>query len=50
MIAALYRETGPAAEVLQVEDVERPQPEPGEVLVRVRASGINPPTTSRARG
>jgi NADPH:quinone reductase len=42
MIAALYRETGPAAEVLQVEDVERPQPGPGEVLVRVRASGINP--------
>src|SRR5271155_1510986 len=42
MIAALYRQTGPAAEVLQVEDVERPQPGPGEVLVRVRASGVNP--------
>jgi NADPH:quinone reductase len=42
MIAALYRQTGPAAEVLQVEEVERPQPGPGEVLVRVRASGINP--------
>jgi NADPH:quinone reductase len=42
MIAALYRQTGPAAEVLQVEEVERPQPAPGEVLVRVRASGINP--------
>jgi NADPH:quinone reductase len=42
MMAALYRQTGPAAEVLQVEEVERPQPGPGEVLVRVRASGINP--------
>jgi NADPH2:quinone reductase len=42
MIAALYRNTGPAAEVLQVEEVERPQPAPGEVLVRVRASGVNP--------
>jgi NADPH:quinone reductase len=42
MIAALYRNTGPAAEVLQVEEVERPQPGPGEVLVRVRASGVNP--------
>src|SRR5580700_8357801 len=42
MIAALYRNTGPAADVLGVEEVERPQPGPGEVLVRVRASGINP--------
>jgi NADPH:quinone reductase len=42
VIAALYRQTGPAAEVLEVEEVERPQPGPGEVLVRVRASGINP--------
>jgi NADPH2:quinone reductase len=42
MKAALYRHTGPAAEVLQVEEIERPQPGPGEVLVRVRASGVNP--------
>jgi NADPH:quinone reductase len=42
MKAALYRRTGPAAEVLRVEEVERPQPGPGEVLVRVHASGINP--------
>jgi len=27
---------------LRVEEIERPQPGPGEVLVRVRASGINP--------
>ena len=42
MKAALYTRTGPAAEVLRVEEIERPQPGPGEVLVRVRASGINP--------
>jgi NADPH:quinone reductase len=42
MKAALYRQTGPAAAVLQVEEIERPQPGPGEVLVRVRASGVNP--------
>ena len=28
--------------MLEVEEVERPQPGPGEVLVRVRASGVNP--------
>jgi len=42
MRAALYRRTGPAADVLRVEEIERPQPGPGEVLVRVRASGVNP--------
>jgi NADPH:quinone reductase len=48
MKAALYTKTGPAAEVLRVEEIERPQPGPGEVLVRVRASGINP-TDYKAR-
>jgi NADPH:quinone reductase len=42
MRAALYTRTGPAAEVLHVEEVDRPAPGPAEVLVRVRASGINP--------
>jgi NADPH2:quinone reductase len=42
MRAALYRSTGPAAAVLHVEEIERPQPGRGEVLVRVRASGVNP--------
>jgi NADPH2:quinone reductase len=42
MKAALYRATGPAADVLTVEDIERPEPGPGEVLVRVHASGVNP--------
>jgi NADPH:quinone reductase len=48
MKAALYRNTGAAAEVLAVEDVDRPEPRPGEVLVRIRASGINP-TDYKAR-
>ena len=42
MRAALYRDTGQAAEVFDVEEVDRPQPGPGEVLVRVHASGVNP--------
>jgi NADPH:quinone reductase len=42
MKAALYSRTGPAAEVLRVEEIDEPQPGPGEVLVRVRASGVNP--------
>lgn len=42
MKAAMYDRPGPAAEVLRVADVERPEPGPGEVRVRVQASGINP--------
>lgn len=40
--AALYERTGPAGEVLRVDEVIRPSPGPGEVLVRVTASGVNP--------
>jgi NADPH2:quinone reductase len=42
MRAAVYRRTGPAAEVLEVIEVERPEPGPGEVRVRVAVSGLNP--------
>jgi NADPH2:quinone reductase len=42
MLAARYETTGPAHEVLRVEEVPTPQPGPGEVLVRVRVSGVNP--------
>ena len=48
MRAALYRDMGNAAEVFRLEEVERPEPGPGEVLVRVRASGVNP-TDHKAR-
>jgi len=40
--AASYDRHGPAAEVLEVRDVEPPAPGPGEVLVKVALSGINP--------
>jgi NADPH:quinone reductase len=42
MRAALYDHYGPAREVLRVEDIERPEPGPGEVRVRIEASGVNP--------
>ena len=48
MKAAVYTYTGPAAEVLRVEELDRPGPGPGEVLVRLRASGVNP-TDYKAR-
>ncbi|MGC2400160.1 MAG: NADP-dependent oxidoreductase [Acidobacteriaceae bacterium] len=37
-------------EVLQVVDVERPVPGPGQVLVRVKAAGINPGEASIRKG
>jgi NADPH:quinone reductase len=42
MRAVVYRATGPARDVLAVEEVPRPEPGAGEVLVRVRASAVNP--------
>jgi NADPH:quinone reductase len=42
MLAACYSRPGPATSVLEVIDVERPDPAPGEVLVRVAVSGVNP--------
>ena len=42
MKAALYRETGPAGAVLSVEEVETPEPGPGQVRVRISCSGVNP--------
>jgi NADPH2:quinone reductase len=40
--AAVYDRFGPAAEVLRVTEVDRPEPAPGEVRVKVAMSGINP--------
>ena len=48
MKAARYEKTGPARDVLTVTDVERPEPGPGKVRVRVYASGVNP-TDVKAR-
>jgi NADPH2:quinone reductase len=40
--AALYESNGPAADVLRVAEVDRPEPGPGQVRVRVEVSGVNP--------
>lgn len=42
MRAALYRDTGEASRVLSVEEIETPEPGPGEVRVRIALSGVNP--------
>ncbi len=42
MRAAWYEKNGPAAEVLKVGDLPDPVPGPGEVLVRLHASAVNP--------
>ncbi len=42
MKAASYDRYGPAADVLRVSEMDRPEPGPGEVLVKVALSGINP--------
>jgi NADPH:quinone reductase len=49
MRAAWYERKGPAREVLQVGQLARPEPGPGEVRVRVHVSGINPSDT-KGRG
>jgi NADPH2:quinone reductase len=49
MKAALYRRTGPAADVLEVADIDVPDPGPNEVRVKIEASGINP-TDWKTRG
>ncbi|KGD96311.1 NADPH:quinone reductase [Rhizobium sp. YS-1r] len=50
MLAAFYTRTGPAAEVLSVGEMAPPVADPGEVLVRVHASGINPADVKRRGG
>jgi NADPH:quinone reductase-like Zn-dependent oxidoreductase len=49
MRAALLRETG-GPEVLRVEEVPRPEPDDGEVLIAVRAASINPIDWKYRRG
>lgn len=50
MKAAWYTDYGPAAEALHLGEMPDPLPGPGEVLVRVRASGINPTDVKRRAG
>ena len=42
MKAVIYRRFGPAPAVLETVELPDPEPGPGEVLVRLRASGVNP--------
>jgi NADPH:quinone reductase len=42
MRAAWYETQGPAREVLRVGDMADPAPGPGEMRIRIAASGINP--------
>ncbi|MEU5153132.1 NAD(P)-dependent alcohol dehydrogenase [Glycomyces sp. NPDC021274] len=43
MRAVVQERYGPPAEVLELKEIDRPAPGPGEVLVRVRASSVNTP-------
>jgi len=42
MLAGWYEQSGPAKQVIQIGQMDQPQAGPGEVLVRLHASGINP--------
>ena len=49
MRAVVVRETG-GPEVLQLEEVPRPEPSDAEVLIKVRAASVNPVDWKRRRG
>jgi NADPH2:quinone reductase len=40
--AAIYRKTGPARDVLELVELDVPDPQAGEVRVAISASGVNP--------
>jgi NADPH:quinone reductase len=50
MRAAYYEANGAARDVLRVGDIETPSPGPGEVRVRIAASGINPSDVKAREG
>lgn len=50
MKAAVYYTTGPASDVMKIVDIDKPVPVAGEVLVMMRASGINPTDTKTRAG
>ena len=50
MYVAFYTKKGPAAEVLEVGEIETPLPQPGEVRIRIAASGINPTDVKKRQG
>ncbi|MCG7572499.1 NADPH:quinone reductase [Phaeobacter sp. CNT1-3] len=50
MRAITYSEFGPANDVLKLVDLPTPEPAPGEVLVRLKTSGVNPSDISGRSG
>ena len=50
MKAAVYNSTGLAREVLKIKDEPKPVPQKNEVLIALRASGINPADVKRRAG
>jgi NADPH:quinone reductase-like Zn-dependent oxidoreductase len=50
MKAAWFESFGPARQVLRVGEQPRPEPGPGEVLVRLRTSGVNPSDVKKRAG
>ncbi|MEM6800896.1 MAG: NADPH:quinone reductase, partial [Bacteroidota bacterium] len=50
MKAAWFETFGPAQEVLTYGEREKPNPGPGEVLVRVKTSGVNPSDVKKRAG
>jgi NADPH:quinone reductase len=50
MRAAYYEANGAARDVLRVGDIETPSPGPGEVRVRIAASGVNPSDVKAREG
>ena len=50
MMATWYDRQGPAEAVLEFGELPTPQPAPGEVRVRLHASGVNPADANRRAG
>ncbi len=50
MLAAWYERTGPARDVLKLGELPDPVAAPGDVVVRMQASGVNPSDTKHRGG
>ncbi len=50
MRAAWYEQAGEAAAVIRIGELPTPEPGPGELLVRVKASGVNPHDVKKRLG
>jgi len=50
MQAVWFERFGNAREVLQISELPRPEPGPGEVLIRLAASGVNPSDVKKRAG